>query len=154
MGHHTALYPRKDESEEQAKLNVEWAVKNWLRQGCPKQKLLVGLALYGRTFRYFQNTTLGAPNLGPGGLGQVMLNLNIIYVFNFCLKYTLSRGMLSYYEICQKQKEGWIIERNEEQAIPFAYSNIEWVGYDDIESLKIKSKFILDLDLGGAMFWA
>ncbi|RMZ93814.1 putative chitinase 3, partial [Brachionus plicatilis] len=138
LGHHTALYARSDENEDQTKLNVKWTVKNWLKQGCPKQKLLLGLALYGRTFRYFQNTTLGASNLGPGGLGP----------------YTLSRGMLSYYEICEKQKNGWIIERNEEQKVPYAFSSIEWVGYDDIESLKIKSKFILDLDLGGAMFWA
>lgn len=62
--------------------------------------------------------------------------------------------MLSYFEICLKRKDGWIVERNEEQAVPYAYSTLEWVGYDDIESLKLKSKFILDLDLGGAMFWA
>ena len=73
LGHHTALHPRRDEDQDQSKLNVEWTVNNWIKQGCPKQKLLLGIALYGRTFRYFENSTLGAPNLGPGGLGQVNL---------------------------------------------------------------------------------
>ena len=35
-----------------------------------------------------------------------------------------------------------------------AYNNDEWVGYDDVESMKIKAKYIVDNNLAGAMFWA
>lgn len=49
--------------------------------------------------------------------------------------------MLSYYEVCNKIKQGWKVERNSEQAIPYAYSNTEWVGYDDPESIRAKVCF-------------
>ena len=46
---------------------------------------------------------------------------------------------MSYYEICDKiLNEGWKREWSEEQKVPYAYNNYEWVGYDDVESLKIK----------------
>ena len=73
LGHNAPLYPRRNESPDQAKLNVEWAVNYWLSQGCPKEKLLVGLSLYGRSFTYSGNKNLGAPNTGPGSQGQVTL---------------------------------------------------------------------------------
>ena len=31
-------------------LSVDWAVKEWLRRGCPRSKLIVGMATYGRSF--------------------------------------------------------------------------------------------------------
>lgn len=62
--------------------------------------------------------------------------------------------MLSYYEVCQKIQQGWRVERNDEQKIPYAYSNNEWVGYDDPESLRAKVQFIKQKDVAGAMFWA
>jgi len=37
---------------------------------------------------------------------------------------------------------------------PYAYSGRQWIGYDDVESLYIKSVFARDLDLGGAMVWS
>ena len=39
LEHAYPLYRRKNESPEQAKLNVEWAVNYWLSKGCPKEKL-------------------------------------------------------------------------------------------------------------------
>lgn len=72
LGHQAPLYPRRDESPDQRKLNVEWAVNYWLDQGCPKEKLLVGLALYGRSFTYSGSTKLGSPATGPGSQGRVI----------------------------------------------------------------------------------
>lgn len=46
--------------------------------------------------------------------------------------------MLAYYEVCEKLREGWTVVRNSEQAVPYAYSRTEWVGYDDEESLRAK----------------
>ncbi|CAF0748267.1 unnamed protein product, partial [Brachionus calyciflorus] len=138
LGHNAPLYPRRNESPDQAKLNVEWAVNYWLSQGCPKEKLLVGLSLYGRSFTYSGNKNLGAPNTGPGSQGR----------------FTAAPGMLSYYEVCEKIKQGWRVERNDEQKIPYAYSNNEWVGYDDPESLRAKARFIKEKNLAGGMFWS
>lgn len=71
LGHQAPLYPRRDESPDQRKLNVEWAVNYWLNQGCPKEKLVVGLALYGRSFTYSGSPTLGSPATGAGSQGRV-----------------------------------------------------------------------------------
>ena len=36
---------------------------------------------------------------------------------------------------------------------PYAYKGDQWVGYDTIDYVKEKAKYILDNELGGAMFW-
>ncbi len=56
-------------------------------------------------------------------------------------KYTREAGFLSYYEICEKlNKDKWIRKWSDEQKVPYAYNQTEWVGYDDELSLKIKVK--------------
>ena len=36
---------------------------------------------------------------------------------------------------------------------PYAYKNNQWVGYDTVNSAKKKADYIIEKDLGGAMFW-
>lgn len=63
----------------------EWAVNYWLKNGAPKHKLVVGLGLYGRSFK-LQSATMtdvGSPVVGAGKAG----------------KYTREPGFLSYYEV-------------------------------------------------------
>jgi GH18 family chitinase len=69
-----------------------------MQQGMPKEKISMGLATYGRTFKLVDssNTGIGAPSSGPGGPG----------------KYTGEKGFLSYYEVRrrrQNMKKSWII---------------------------------------------
>ena len=70
-------------------------------------------------------------------------------------KFTREKGFLSYYEICTKiLKDGWTKKWSDEQKVPYAYGDNEWVGYEDVNSLRIKARYILDKDLAGAMFWS
>ena len=39
-----------------------------------------------------------------------------------------------------KLNEGWTKEWNNDQLIPYAYDKLEWVAYDDIQSLTEKVK--------------
>ena len=48
----------------------------------------------------------------------------------------------------------WTVVRNEFISAPYAVKGDVWIGYDDEESIRLKSQYILDLDLGGAMFWS
>jgi chitinase len=43
-------------------------VRYWINKGCPPSKLVMGLALYGRTFRLASasDNKVGAPAVGPG----------------------------------------------------------------------------------------
>ena len=36
---------------------------------------------------------------------------------------------------------------------PYAYKNNQWVGYDTVNYAKKKANYIIEKDLGGAMFW-
>lgn len=49
-GHNAPLYPRSNELNDQRSLNIDACVKFWLRNGASAQKLVLGLASYGRTF--------------------------------------------------------------------------------------------------------
>ncbi|CAL4188918.1 unnamed protein product, partial [Meganyctiphanes norvegica] len=62
-GHNAPLYSGDDESFAEKTLNVDFTINKYLQLGCPPEKLVMGLGLYGHTFllqdpSYHQ---LGAP---------------------------------------------------------------------------------------------
>jgi chitinase len=69
VGHHAPLYPWSGENEWQAKFNVNWTINFWLTNGAPKNKLLLGLPTYGRTFKLVNPSLnqIGSPALSGGG---------------------------------------------------------------------------------------
>ncbi|CAC5409184.1 E3.2.1.14 [Mytilus coruscus] len=139
LGHNSPLYARSDESTEQKKLNQDYAVNLWLNGGTPKEKLILGLGLYGRSFKMFSSAhALGSPAAGAGTQGP----------------YTREGGFLSFYEVCQNLAKGWTRVWNDEQKVPYAYKGDQWVGYDDLESIQIKADYIRQNGLGGSMIWA
>jgi len=72
----------------------------------------------------------------------------------FKKKFTGEMGFLSYYEVCENlAKNNWTYVFNVEQQTPFAYFGNQWVGFDDVISLKKKTQFLIDNNLGGAMIW-
>jgi len=116
--------------------NVDVCVKHWLKQGAPREKLIVGIPLYGRSFTLKTgDTSIGASITGPGTPGSV----------------SKEAGILTYFEIC---KNNWPREWQSEQFVPYAFDLDQWVGYDDVDSVKFKSDYINNNQLGGAMFWS
>jgi chitinase len=73
-GHHSALYSRSDETDPiQTTLNVDFAVRYWIEKGFPKEKIVLGLPTYGRSFELSNSNEheLGSPAIGPGPAGTV-----------------------------------------------------------------------------------
>jgi len=72
-GHHAPLYGRKEETGDARYLNVDWAVKYWLSKGLSRDKLVLGLPAYGRTFILEDNSKnqLGHPAKCGGNAGKV-----------------------------------------------------------------------------------
>jgi len=63
----------------------------------------------------------------------------------FKKKFTGEMGFLSYYEVCENlAKNNWTYVFNVEQQTPFAYFGNQWVGFDDVISLKKKTQFLID----------
>ena len=59
--------------------------------------------------------------------------------------------MLGYNEICENK---WRTINSNSQGTPYAKNGDQWVGYDNVESVKKKCDYISESDLGGAMFWS
>ncbi|KAG8041477.1 hypothetical protein G9C98_002770, partial [Cotesia typhae] len=119
----------------------EAAVKYWLSKGAPKEKLILGVPTYGRAFTLSDpsDNGIGAASSGPGTAGP----------------YTWEAGMLGYNEICKALKEGgWNVYFDRERKAPWAHKENQWVGFDNVESIKAKALFAKKMGLGGAMVWA
>ncbi|KAK3739100.1 hypothetical protein QZH41_018244 [Actinostola sp. cb2023] len=135
-GHHTALTgPPGD------KLTVNFAVEYWISQGAPANKIALGMGTYGRAFKLVDRTN--------NGLGAAVIKYDGIKG-----QYTDETGYLAYYEICTMNLKVTPAEKSAVRA-PYGYVNDDWVGYDDVTSLKYKvDEVIKKKGLAGAMFWA
>uniref|UniRef100_A0A1S4KVH5 chitinase n=2 Tax=Ixodes scapularis TaxID=6945 RepID=A0A1S4KVH5_IXOSC len=141
--HHAPLGPLDglEDWDEDNRLNVRWTVDYYLKLGAPKNKLIVGVPTYGRSYTLedLDDTELEAPAEGPGEPGNS----------------TREKGYLAYYEICQNVNEhGWELERPHPKRMgPYAFKDSQWVGFDDEEMLREKASYILSKGLGGVMIW-
>ena len=122
-GHNAPLYGRKGESAKEKSWNINASLHIWIEKGCPRQKLNLGIAAYGRSFSMYsekQSHNMGV-KASAGEAGA----------------YTMEPGVLSYYEICEKINKDKSIKTywHKEHDVPYAYKPGFWIGYDNIESL-------------------
>ncbi|XP_058516022.1 chitinase-3-like protein 2 isoform X3 [Ochotona princeps] len=64
------------------------------------------------------------------------------------------RGMSSYLNVICQFLQGAKITRLQDQQVPYAVKGNQWVGYDDVESVKNKVQFLKNLNMGGATIWS
>lgn len=130
VGHNSPLYPLDSTTSHQKKLTVDFSAREWIKQGAPAEKLLIGMPTYGRSFTLVNTTQfdIGAPASGGGSAG----------------KFTNEAGFLSYYEVCSfLAVDNTTLVWDSEQQVPFAYRDDQWVGFDDERSLRTKVRFII-----------
>jgi len=121
--------------------SVAWAVDYWMQKGASPQKLTMGIGTYGRGWkldkleqRGFNAPASQACNPGPS---------------------TAQAGYLAYYEIQELIKKGAQTYYDESRQCPYIVtSGGEWVGYDDVKSVKAKAEFARSRGLRGTMVWA
>lgn len=143
---HSPLYKRPHDQHAYKTLNVHDGLRLWVHYGCPKDKLIVGVPFYGRTF------TLSDPSSNKMG--------------NYIRKqagggapgpYTNATGFISYYEICVMVKEktmGFTVKWDEDGLVPYAHKGTFWVGYENERSIMEKVKYVKAQGYGGVMNWA
>jgi chitinase len=120
---------------------VQGSVSIYMNFGVPAEKIVLGMATYGRSFASAESDKVNGLSKGNGPKGRC----------------TEAPGMLSYYEVKElldagKLKPSW----DEAALVPYAYDSSSklWVSYDDVRSFEKKMDFIDEKGLGGAMFWA
>ncbi|XP_075230689.1 chitinase 7 [Lycorma delicatula] len=141
VGHNSPLYPLESATAYQKKLTVDYSAREWVKQGAPKEKLMIGMPTYGRSFTLVDPAKfdIGAPASGGGVPG----------------KYTGEAGFMSYYEVCEfLHEENTTLVWDNEQQVPFAYKKDQWVGFDDERSLKTKMAWLKEEGFGGIMVWS
>lgn len=138
---HSPLYRRPFDKWAHEKLNVHEGLQLWVDRGAPRNKIIVGVPFYGRTF------TLGSKNsnglrapiqkwLGGGQAGS----------------YTNETGYLAYFEICANKD--WTQKYDDVGKCPYAFKDLQWVGYENADSIGIKMDYIRKEGYGGGMVWA
>ncbi|CAH1376594.1 unnamed protein product [Tenebrio molitor] len=141
VGHNSPLFPLESATSYQKKLTVDYSAREWVKQGAPKEKLMIGMPTYGRSFELVNTTQfdIGAPASGGGTPG----------------KYTSEAGFMSFYEICDfLHEDNTTLVWDNEQQVPFAYRGNQWVGFDDERSLKTKMAWLKEEGFGGIMIWS
>ncbi|CAG2166621.1 unnamed protein product [Oppiella nova] len=110
----------------------------YVTKGMPKDKVLMGVPFYGRTFKLRDRDQhgMGAPISGAGQTPH-------------------GEGNVAFYrEMCDLVKnKGWAKEDTNNGYDPIAYHDLLWVGYDDPYAAYDKSKWVVDNGYGGIIVW-
>lgn len=129
-GFNAALYDPKSE------INTHFGIGSWIKAGVRAKKLVMGLALYGRTWE------LKDPNVNWVGAEAVGPAVD-------------TDGSMNYVEILKFNKENGGNVVYDKVAVSFySYAGSTWIGYDDGLSIRTKVGFAKSLGLKGYFFWA
>jgi len=154
-GHNTPLFGRHEEDAIEHPghdFNVNDTVAWWLANGAPAEKLIVGCATFGHGWELIDEQENGlfcptADGTPPG-------------------PYTGQMGFMGYYEVLQAinndtlpwlpgaTPQAWQVVRDGCYMAPYITNGPWWIGYDDVESIKLKAQLVNSRGLGGVMVWS
>ncbi|XP_050394217.1 acidic mammalian chitinase [Patella vulgata] len=135
--HHAPLFGSSNDGDG---LVIDTLINGWIKMGVTKNKLVLGVPFYGKTYKLADASKSGegAVITGPGEAGSI----------------TKQSGTLSYQEICLKINQGAVVKRLTGQSAPYLVDGDTWIGFDDQQSLIEKMRYIVKHGYGGAMIWA
>jgi len=154
-GHNTPLYGRHEEDAEDHpghNFNVNDTIAWWLSKGADPKKLIVGTATFGHGWELVDENENGlfcpAKTGTPPG------------------PYTGQMGFLGYYEIMQALNNdtlpwlpgatphAWETVVDGCYLAPYITNGPWFIGFDNLESIKLKAQFVNYWGLGGNMVWS
>ena len=157
-GHHSPLYANPDEPSSvdiREKYTVDWSLQEYLRQGVPASKLVMGVPMYGRAWGGVSpgpNGSLFAPagSVPPGSWDDWASGAT--GVNDFDAAGTPREGIVQLLAGGDYQRY-W----DDVSKVPYLYSATQhgghFISYDDAESLGYKLDYIDQHQLGGVMYW-
>ncbi|KAF3446217.1 hypothetical protein FNV43_RR11396 [Rhamnella rubrinervis] len=129
-GAHSALYDPK------SNISTSFGIGSWIQAGVPPEKIVLGLPLYGKTWK------LRDPNVN--GIGALAVGVGP------------GNGTLSYNQIVDFNNEHQhaVVVFDAATVSFYSLSGDSWIGYDDTASISWKVQYARSLGLGGYFFWA
>jgi len=119
---------------ESDELNINYTIKLYTRMGLPTNKMVLGLAAYGRGWT-------GTDGLYQKEHGQI--------------EWTVEKGVLSFTDIKDNylNKDDW--EQHSIAGVPYLYnvSRRSFISYDDEKSVALKTRFALEKGLRGVFLF-
>ncbi|WP_193726579.1 glycosyl hydrolase family 18 protein [Paenibacillus guangzhouensis] len=121
--------------------NIDAAIKGYLAKGVPANKIVLGLAFYGRGWDGCANVNGGLYQTCSGG----------------SKKGTVEAGSFDYWDLEANyiNKNGYTRYWNDVTKTPYLYnpSTGTFITYDDVQSLQFKTDYLKAKGLAGGMFW-
>nr|XP_043618621.1 class V chitinase CHIT5b-like [Erigeron canadensis] len=117
-------------------ISTSYGLQAWIKAKIHKDKLVMGLPLYGRTWQLKDPNVygIGAPavDVGPGIEGQMP------YVD--VEKFNIQNNAIVVFDISTVST--------------YSVAGTSWIGYDDVRSTEMKVAYARELEIGGYFFWA
>ncbi|MGN6531460.1 MAG: glycoside hydrolase family 18 protein, partial [Ginsengibacter sp.] len=127
-GNHTALFSTAQQFE-----STDQAVNQLIKFKVPANKIVIGAAFYGKVWENVADTA--------NGLYQNGKYIDNIMFRNFDTQMSVDSGFVYHWDSAAKA--------------PYSYNAEKklFVTYDDKKSVALKTKYAIDHELGGIMFW-
>ncbi|KAI3877028.1 hypothetical protein MKX03_004165 [Papaver bracteatum] len=128
-GAHALLY------DPSSQISTSAGIQAWINAGLPANKLIMGLPMYGRTWKLGDRNVngIGAPAVGVGP----------------------GEGVLTYADVVDfNGVSGTPVVYDAETVSMYSYRGTDWIGYDSPATIDVKVKYARDNSMGGYFFWA
>jgi len=146
-GHHAPLKANPNiDFGDNLQLNLNHSINYWISNGCPANKLVLGMGTYGRGYTLDNAAVNGlyAPANQPIPAGP----------------FTGENGFWGYNELCErmvlKEPGQWVVKQDPYYEAPYALNLNQrlWIGYDSPDSIRRKTEWALEMGLAGGMVWS
>ncbi|XP_074580124.1 LOW QUALITY PROTEIN: nod factor hydrolase protein 1-like [Curcuma longa] len=129
-GEHAAWY------DPNSNISGSYGVDSWVAAGMPRRQVVLGMPLYGRTWklRDAAENGVGAPAVGVGPGDDGVLVYSAVEDFN--------------------RNNSATVVHDRVMTAAYSYAGTSWIGYDDSWSAATKVRFARRRRLGGYFFWA
>ncbi len=127
-GHHTPLHSTTDQL-----LSVDYGVRELIKRGVPKGKIIIGAAFYGRFWEIEPDAIKSLYQSGKFLKSESIRDIEKLLETDTCFQYF------------------W----DEEAKAPYLYNPVKnlFVTYDDGKSIELKTRYAMENKIGGIMFW-
>jgi chitinase len=132
-GHHANLYPNPADPRLRS---GDTAVREFLAAGVPARRLVLGVPFYGRAWVVADATNEGLYQSGTAPAERLETNYD-----SLAAAFVDRNGYVRKWDTAAQAPYLWNVEKR------------VFVSYDDPESLRLKSRYIVEKGLAGAMFW-